>query len=357
MNHEIALKKPEQRTTWDLMEIFFQSIKAGSYTKAAEKVLLSPQEISLALQELESRLGQKIIQSLPKNNLEMEKYSAPMMTSEGAKWLLVMSELKNKVNIEERISYFKRESMMPFGFEPIAYNMWHTAQGKQLIAEYDKPIFCMIKLLFKENDKMTSFKILTTDSFSHYLISPILPKLLLQYPETTFSIIDATIDREPESDLYLLAYEHPCKHFLSEVLTRGKLCLYANSKYLEKKGEPQTMDDLLNHSVIRPNRSDVLLKFGVEKTKTAPFYKPIYYKKNALEVDTLTSLIRLGEAGAGIICYADTLEKYHKVNMEKLPELDEEEKYVNYTLGFHEKHKNNPIVEDLRRELKSILLN
>ena len=356
MNYKIALKKPETRTTWDLMQVFFESVKAGSYKKAADNLFLSSQEVCLAFQELESRLGQKIIQHLPKNHMEMERYSSPLMTSEGAKWWLVMSELKNTVNIDERLSYFKRESMMPFGFEPIAYNIWNMAQEKQLQTNDNSPTFCMIKLLLKENNIMKEFKILTTDSFANYLIDPILPKLLFKYPDTMFSVIDATIDREPESDLYLLAYEHPFDRFLSEVLTKGKLCLYANTHYLEQKGVPKTMDDLLHHNILRPNRSNVLLKFGVEKFHERTPYAPIYYKKQALEVDTLTSLITLGEKGAGIICYADTLEKYHKVDMEKLPELGKEDNYVDYTLGFHEKHKNSPIVEDLRRELKSALL-
>ena len=124
VRHEIALKKPEQRTTWDLLQVFFATVKCGSYKKAADYLLISPQAVCMALHDLESRLSQKIIHSLPKNNMELEKYSAPLITSEGAKWLLVMSELKNKVNIEERLSYFKRESMMPFRFEPIAYNIW-----------------------------------------------------------------------------------------------------------------------------------------------------------------------------------------------------------------------------------------
>ena len=30
-DHEIALKKPEQRTTWDLLQIFFATVQYGSY--------------------------------------------------------------------------------------------------------------------------------------------------------------------------------------------------------------------------------------------------------------------------------------------------------------------------------------
>ena len=203
---------------------------------------------------------------------------------------------------------------------------------------------------------MKEFKILTTDSFAHYIMDPILAKLIFKYPDIKFSIVDATIDREPEVDLYFLHYEHLFRDFLSDPLVKSKLCLYANGNYIDKKGVPKTMDDLLHHSIIRPQRSNVLLKFGVEKWKTASTFDPIYHKKDALEVDTLTSLIKLGDEGAGIICSNDKIEKWHPhLKMEKLPDLCDDV-YVTYTMGFHEKHRDNTLVEDFRGGLKSALL-
>ena len=363
VNHEIALKKPESRTTWDLLQVFFATVKCGSYKKAADYLLISPQAVCMALHDLESRLSQKIITHLPKNNMEIEKYPAPLMTSEGAKWYLVVSELTNKENIEERLSYFKRESMMPFGFEPIAYNMWQDLGSLSHTEQISDPSYTIITIItihIHGGGTMKPFKILTLDSFAHYMIASILPKLIFKYPHTLFCVEDATIDRSDlNADFYLLPYMPKNSHYLSESIVEGKMCLYANGSYLERKGIPKTLNDLLHHNIIRPKRSDVLLNIAKEDSHGNPYHKhSIYYKKEAIEVDNLTSLLQLGDSGAGIICSSDKLDKWHpNLKMERLPDLSEISTYVSFMVGVHEKEKNNPIFEDLRREVKSILLN
>ena len=176
-------------------------------------------------------------------------------------------------------------------------------------------------------------------------------KLIFKYPDVNFEIKDATIDRMVECDMYLLAYQHDFENFIAEKLVESKLCLLASSSYLELMGEPKKLNDMLEHKVIRPERSDILLGFA------GCMYGPIFHKKNATKVDTLTSLISLGESMGGIICYAEHLLKYSDVKLEIIPEVGGEYRYVNYTLGFHEKLKNDPIVNYFRCELLAKLTN
>lgn len=196
---------------------------------------------------------------------------------------------------------------------------------------------------------MKEFKILTTDFFSSRFFSVILEKLIFKYPDVRFSIVDATIDREPDVDLYALHYKHPMKNFISETVAKGMLGLYASSHYLEKKGIPETMDDLLNHNIIRPKRSDVLRKFAHIK------YPPIFYKESAIEVDTLSSLYLLGEAGAGIICNTDLLTQRAGLKLERLPELSEPIE-LDYSVGYKKEHHNNLLAQEIKEEVRLALV-
>ena len=339
--------------TWSLLRDFRTIARSDTYNAACVALVKTPLQLELLINELENSLSTKLFHTDASDRPGLLQYSPSsslILTSQGMKWFIIVSELLRRDG-DPNDALFYNENTYPVyrEFEQLLHGITNHLDHEKA-RNRDDYLFFLISIKFLQGDgTMKTFNILTTDSFAKYLISPILAEVVFKYPNTTFSIEDATIDRETECDMYLLAYEHSFKDFMTVSLTESKLCLYASSSYLELMGVPKTLEDIVVHNVIRVSRSDVLLKFG----KCA--YTPIFYKKNAIMTDTLTSLIALGESSAGIICYAEHLQKYTDVKLEKIPEIGEENKYVKYTLGFHERHKNEPIVNHFRCSLKEAL--
>lgn len=203
---------------------------------------------------------------------------------------------------------------------------------------------------------MKEVKLLTTELLSHHFVEPICAKLLARDPEFKFSILAATIDREPDVDMYLLPYEHKFDEFINEELTESKLHLWASSLYLERKGVPKTLDDLLSHTVIRPERTAVALAFGVRRFGTVKHYAPYYHKKECIKVDGLSSVFNLAEAGVGIVAATSFGVATAKMHLEKIPSIEGDvDCYRKFTLGYHKKHKDDPRVQSVAKELKCLM--
>lgn len=326
------------KLNWNRLKVFHKVALSGSFTVASEELHLNQSSLSRQVANLEYELGCKLFDRSAKG---------VSLTNKGEEWFEKTSNIYNEIKKNTPPAYAEN-----FNFSRKLERSVHKLVDS-ILKELKNDINYIFTLItLQKEETMKSLKILTTDSFASYLLPPIFSEISHKYPDYNISIKDATIDRVPDVDIYLLAYKHPFKNFNSEVLQTGQLCLYANGKYLEKYGYPKTLEETLQHKIIRPVRSDVLLKFGQESDYIP--YKPIYFKPDCIEVDTLTSLIKLGESGAGIICYAQTLEKYAKVNLEKIPEIHESN-YVHYTFGFHESVKDLPIVNDLMMGIRRLL--
>ena len=353
MKHEIALKRPEERTTWDLFQVFFATVKCGSYKKAADYLLISPQAVCMALHDLESRLSQKIITHLPKNNMEIEKYPAPLMTSEGAKWYLVVSELTNKENIEERLSYFKRESMMPFGFEPIAYNMWQLSQRQFSSSHGEEPTFCLIKLSFKEDGKMKEFKILTTDGKISYIFMHFLPALL-KYEEFFITLDSIHLLRDNHSeleqfDLIFLPYDIKHTDFLSEKIGQYKLQAYASKNNPFIKEIPKTFEELRKYPCIkRTLAGDLLTKHNQDVKKLNDLFK------KSIEVSNGASYVESCKKGLGIGFLEEPIAYLNWPELEKIHVPDWDMPEITEYLAVNYNSTNHVLVQETREQLKKI---
>lgn len=203
---------------------------------------------------------------------------------------------------------------------------------------------------------MNEIRLLTTDFFSHHFVEPICARLLANDPEFKFSILAATIDREPDVDIYFLPYEHKFDDFIHETLVESKLYLWASSKYLEKNGVPTNLNDLLSHNVIRPERGSVAFVFGVKRFKTAGYYAPYYYRKDCIKVDGLLSVVNLAENGVGIISSTHFTVSKLGLKLEKIPQIEGDEGcYRSFVVGYHQKHKDNPRLQSIVKALRSAI--
>lgn len=207
---------------------------------------------------------------------------------------------------------------------------------------------------------MKEVRLLTTDFFSYHFVEPVCAKLIQQDPSFKFSISDCSdvSGDTPDVDLYFLVYKHLFEDFIHEVVEEGRVCLWASPSYLERKGVPRSYKDLDSHTFIKSRRGLAAFKFGVQRFNTISYYAPYYDRKDYLMVDNISSMINLAEAGVGII--ASSVLSVHKVGLrlERIPSLQEETEhcYRRYTIGYHKRFKDDPMVIATINELKNILL-
>jgi DNA-binding transcriptional LysR family regulator len=203
---------------------------------------------------------------------------------------------------------------------------------------------------------MQNLRIFTNDFYSYYYLEPVLAKLLLKHRGMSFSVLSHDSECSNEFDIYLLSYELPVKDFLSETIAEGRLGLYAHPEYLDRAGVPEKLEDLANHTVFRSRATRFAHSVGVKKFGVIKEYAPIWYKKNYIDVDSSASLIQLAEMGAGIISMNEISVKKLGVKLQKLAPLREETEFLyrKYTFGFHQKHKDNPLVSEVARELHDV---
>lgn len=115
------MAKIKNHTIYDLLTLFYEAVRSGSYKAIAKQRNTTTQDIYVTLAELEQRVGCTLIHNLPTNTLTLAKYPNIVLTANGAKWWMIMSELNQDTGLADRINHFKNKSLMPLGFEPIAY--------------------------------------------------------------------------------------------------------------------------------------------------------------------------------------------------------------------------------------------
>jgi DNA-binding transcriptional LysR family regulator len=204
---------------------------------------------------------------------------------------------------------------------------------------------------------MQNLRIYTSDFLSFCFLEPVLTKLLREDKSVNFEIFCSESQHLSDFDAYFLGYEMPIKDFEFEMIQESKICLYANSHYLERFGEPKQLADLLHHNIIRCKDTHVVQALGVKKFGTVKEYVPLFYKKQCIEVDSANSQLNLGEMGLGLIPMTDLLYKRVKTKLLRIPLLKGEEAFVyrRYTFGYHQKHRSNQFMGKILAELKDVL--
>jgi DNA-binding transcriptional LysR family regulator len=99
-----------------------------------------------------------------------------------------------------------------------------------------------------------TIKISVPTTYGHYRILPLLPRFKEQYPEIDFElhISNRNVDfLEERFDLAIRGRVPPESNFISRPLEDAELVVVAATSYLEKHGEPATLDDLTRHECIQ----------------------------------------------------------------------------------------------------------
>jgi DNA-binding transcriptional LysR family regulator len=216
-----------------------------------------------------------------------------------------------------------------------------------------------ITLSFFSSGCMQNLRIFTNGFLSSYFLESVLAQLLYKHKDLRFSISGDEKKHSEDFDIYFLPYQLPKQCFIEEKLAESKASLYAHSAYIERAGLPKKLADLDDHVLVRSKDSTSACTLGVQKFKTIKDYLPTLYTKRFIEVESFNSLLNLAKMGSGIVALTDITHNATGANLEKISPLEEERDFVyrNFTFGFHQKHKSNPLVQDIERELRIMFSN
>lgn len=97
------------------------------------------------------------------------------------------------------------------------------------------------------------FRLTAPDGFAAAFVVPALAKLRSEYPRLNIELLTATRQlnlHQAGFDLAIAVGAPVTKRLFTETLARYRLAFYATDDYLERHGTPQTLEDLVNHTVI-----------------------------------------------------------------------------------------------------------
>ena len=186
------------------MHAFLKVIDSGSFTAAAEQMDLTTAQVSRLISELEGRLGTKLLQRSTRQHI---------LTDIGATYAEQCRQVLAMVGEAETV----------------AMGMATKPQGR--------------------------LRVLSMGSFGHHYVSPMLAEFCQTYPELTVEY--RTSQNVPD----LLGKGIDVSLYLTESLTDSRFVsrrigtifsvLCASPAYIEKYGEPKTLEDLQKHACLR----------------------------------------------------------------------------------------------------------
>lgn len=192
---------------WQKVKTFYYIAKSGSFTKAAQTLRLSQPSLSRQVAQLEDHLGCPLL---------IRRKKGIELTRKGEELLEIVATIF--VDLTGFVRYM------------------HAATSK-------------------EKGKKRRIRISSTHAINAY----ILKKLILEYakdrPDLVFEMIsnDQVIDLVMNDvDIAIRPYDPKARRVQQELLFTLEKKLYASTNYLEKYGEPQTVEELKYHHLIAP---------------------------------------------------------------------------------------------------------
>ncbi|WP_374527208.1 LysR family transcriptional regulator [Acinetobacter sp.] len=186
------------------MHAFLKVIDSGSFTAAAEQMELTTAQVSRLISELEGRLGTKLLQRTTRQHA---------LTDIGATY---------------------------------------AEQCRQVLAMVDE---AETQAMGRATKPQGRLRVLSMASFGHHYVSPVMAEFCETYPELTVEY--RTSQNVPD----LLGKGIDVSLYLAESLTDSRFVarqigtifsvLCASPTYLEKYGEPKSLDDLQKHACLR----------------------------------------------------------------------------------------------------------
>lgn len=229
---------------WDKLKAFYAVADAGSFTHAANTLRLTQPSISRKISTLEDELRTPLFHRHARGLVLTEQGEILYETVEG-----IFSQLSD---IEKSIKDSK-----------------HNEEGELIIT--------------------------ASEMMAQSWLFNILPEFIKQYPKIQVSIIETdnilNLDKR-EADVAIRLFSPRQQELIQRKLHTIDLHLAASKKYLTKHGEPKTLEDLKNHTIIAYPR-------GIP----APFPEPNWHLERAgINIDNHDLKI-LSSAFAGTLSF------------------------------------------------------
>lgn len=198
---------------------------------------------------------------------------------------------------------------------------------------------------------------------SHELAAYLINDLILDYnkshPELLFEIIEVNQAIDVilyDVDLAIQPYNPKLTKTNWQVIQEPFLVLekklYASTQYLEKYGEPRTVDDLKNHRFLIYSKSEALFSTAHGKSKLEIQDEPMVNR--VLLSNSLECLVEAAKQGKGIMSAYDKLTIVQSANLQNiLPSLiiqNREEHFI-----YPEYLKDNQDIIDIKAYLRGQL--
>lgn len=206
------------------------------------------------------------------------------------------------------------------------------------------------------NGKKRKIRIASTHAVNAYILDSLVFDYNKLNPHLVFELFSADhlIDIVMNDvDIAIRPYESGVQGIVQELLFTLEKKLFASLKYLEKYGEPQTVEDLKHHSLIghaHPEEhpySDVnwILKLGMPEGQS---HNPI------LTSNSIECLIKAAKKGMGIVSSYDEMDIIKNSNLKNiLPEV--KEKKVDWYFIFPNYFRKDNEIASLKKYLQQNL--
>lgn len=238
----------------DTLSVFVTVIDAGSFTAAAERLGLTPSGISRSIAKLEQQLGVRLI----------TRTTRRLDLTEEGQWLLA-----NARDILARLT--------------------ETALTLQSAAEHPSG-------LLRVNA--------ATPVFNH-LLAPLLPEFQRRYPRIRLELVsgEAIVDLiEERADVAIRVGQLQDSTLSARLLCESRLRLLAAPGYLQRCGQPVTVEDLAGHSLLGFTQPSSLNIWPLRHAGGDGY--PV---EAAISTSNGETLRHLALNGSGIACLSDFL--------------------------------------------------
>ena len=259
---------------WDKLRIFHAVASAGSFTHAGQMLTLSQSAVSRQISALEEEITTPLFQRHARGLT---------LTDEGELLYGAVSDVLTRLGQAEEA--LKNAQSAPRG----------------------------------------SLKITSSHGLGAYWLMPRLNEFLLDYPELQIHLVfeDHELDlAQREADLALRMRAPVQADLIQRKLFTVHYHTYASPAYLARAGTPQTLEDLVNHTVIvygetaAPEIRDVNWLADVTR-RLSPGGNT-----RALRINNLTGILYAAEANAGVAALPDYVAAGRPNLVRVLPDVD-----------------------------------
>lgn len=290
---ELSKHTPRIRNfNWEKTKTFYYVAKLGSFANASRFLNISQSALSRQISSLEDHLGCPLFM----------RHSGGIKTTRKGEELLAVTE--------------------------IAY------QGFKGVTQESSTKMC--------NGERRKIRIMVTHSDA-YILNEFILEYNMQHPELVFELVvnDQLMDIDLTGvDIAIRPYDSGVRRFQQEPLFTLEKKLYASLDYLEKYGEPQTVQELERHRIIAFGQPELasyedtnwILRLG---KLTGEVHEPIY------TANSMECLIEAANKGMGIIATYEKMAILRNSKLKRiLPLVSSKEKEIYFVYPAYYKKDN-----------------